>query len=106
MVDLCVVYPVQIKGYEVNIKVTDYSPPVPAKTMGKPEDCYPSESEEISWYACSGNPLLDMFINSSSGGFKDIEAQISAEIYSKLEDDLFDAAESKQDFIKSMSIEE
>ena len=80
-------YKIDLKGTEVNIEVSNYSPPVPAILNRAPEDCSPAEPSEIDWIADTGNELLDDYINEDQDSHEDIEEKLEQEIQKGNEDD-------------------
>ena len=43
------IFPTKVNGIPCQCRVLQYTPEVPAKTYGPPEDCYPSEPEEFDF---------------------------------------------------------
>lgn len=72
----------EIAGIHCTAKVTHYSPFVPAKTYGDPEDCYPEEPMELEFSVYSNSSEIDLDTLSASD-----RAQIEAEVLEALEGD-------------------
>ena len=82
-------YTVTVKGFDAKIKVIDYSPPVPARISGPPEDCYPADDGYLDWEAATGNELLDEYISDDESSHDDIEEQLEKQIQEGMEDDRY-----------------
>ena len=57
------VYTVELLDRKIDIKVTHYLPEVLGVHDQIPENCYPTEPEELEYEAHTNNPLLNHFLN-------------------------------------------
>ena len=104
MIDACNIYEVEIRGFSAKVKVCNYSSFKEAEISKAPEDCYPEEIEEIEWYACTGNDLLDEYINCDTYVEKNnIVEQLSEFINEKFIEDKFDKAEAAYSYKKEIN---
>lgn len=65
------------------IEVDSFSPYVPAKLNGLPEDCYPEEGEELEFHCSEDNndcEFLDFMLEQSDCFRASIEEQIIEEL--------------------------
>jgi len=74
---LPVLIAVEVHGFRVPILFESYTPSVPAKLDGPPEDCYEKEDSIVKFSAQTGNNLLDYYI--------DNDVEIHTEIQTELE---------------------
>ena len=55
-------FKIKYQGQDIDIDVLSYSPGIPAKTSGPPENCYPEEYPEVEFEIQTGNDLLDQLL--------------------------------------------
>lgn len=81
-------YEVEINGFIFEILVLHYTPIIPAKLSGPPEDCYPEEGGELEWEAATGDEEKDFLLNNLSSSYETlIEEQLLDQMCNEDRDD-------------------